>query len=1240
MATEENTPENSIEAERGPASRLEAAISERFAIRRPKDEEPTREPAAPMALETVREGTEPSVPSDTRRRMINEYRKRQAKQVQEERALPSSMLAIDGAEEEDEDEEPSPPQPPLPPPANNWIPIGPSVLRQGQMPSRSAMAGRIAGLAVSSSASRVYAASANGGVWRSDDSGETWHSTMEAWDLDPTTHSSDSLACGAIAIDSADPDRVYVGSGEGASVWVQSDGSIWGTTAFYGVGPIRSDDGGTSWYTEPTSTTATSLEGQAFYALAVDPGDRERVVGATTRGLYRRELILGGSTYHWVQKQTGVWTNVVAARSGSTTTFYAARWGSGVFRSNDGDSWTAVTTDFPTTNVGRIGLAVQSNNPDVVYALIAHSTRMTIRGVWRLDSNTWRQVTGHPSDLFGIGRGQGGYDLAVTVDPNNVNRIYLGGSTRSAAGAIHPADAWAGNLYRCIVTSSGSGSSLSYGMTNTAIGGTVHADIHTLVFTPGNSNRLWVGCDGGIFLTDNATGSASFMARNTGLSTLTMEHLSQHPTEDAVLFCGTQDNGTARFTGEEAWLHMAPGDGGFSVVNWNDPYRIVVTYPSTVVRRFTDGGSRYNYTDVTLSSFDDAIFYAPMVGTPRNPSSPSEAERIAIGTNRPWISDTFGGSWTSIPTGNTSDRLGTWTLTNDPRIKSMAFASYTRLYLGLMNGRIYRYDEGVTGWTRTRIDDDGGLPSDYSLPVTDIAVDLADASGDSIYVTFGGLAEDYRRVWHYDGTDWEQRSGPATNSSQQLLDVQHNAIVVDPTHPTHVYVGADIGIWRSTDSGATWAPFSQGLPDTAVFDLLLHDGQRLLRAATHGRGVYERRLDTTTAQGVELYVRDTQLDQGRFTTVNGRNDPIAPGLQVQHWRGPDIKLDTPDAMGNYQFPPTDNIDFYEFVDKLSDDSRNVATHATATITTRVYVQVHNRGITPANNVRVMLLLANASAGLPALPANYQINVQNGTPISTTHWQTVGTVSLDDVRVGAPKIAAFNLTSDLLPPPASLAGNNHHCVLALLHHAEDPYTSSVTHTDNNSLQERKAAHKSLKVVQFRATLASAPVIVPIRINNAFLEEHLLTRILVQLKGYPGRVRIFIPPMNIDGHFEDVLEGLNIGQEFDNFEDWAEQHQEMIRQNQDSEHPFNRLWVEQRIHDIELALASDVMLVTENPNQVGINRIVMEPNSYHTLFFLFDRPNAEIGDTFDLEFLQEDVIREQIIGGISTRVELVP
>ncbi len=1218
------------EARGGPMRRLSEFAEERFATRRPKDA-PEDVPVAPTDRAMARsEESKPILTPDFRTKRMEQYRALQRQQMEEEAAPP-----VPSADEDEGEQPPAAddelPQPVSPPPANNWIPIGPSVLRQGQMPNRGAMAGRIAGLAVGNSGSRVYAASASGGVWRSDDGGLNWHSTMEAWDLDIEAHVSNSLACGAIAIDPADADRVYVGTGEAAYSFIDA-GSVVGTGAYFGIGPIRSDDGGANWHQEASSP---SLQGSAFYALAVDPGNRERVAAATINGLYlRQETSPGSGTYQWNRQRTGIHTSVVAARSGGTTTFFAAQWSGSVWRSTDGVTWTVAGSSFPTYNVGRIGLAVRPGNPDVVYALIHNLSTDLILGVWRLDGaatgGTWRQVTGHPADLFGPGYpyGQGSYDLAITIDPNNINRIYLGGSTKDAGlGAMNP-DTWAGSVYRSIITSSGSGSTLSYSMTNTAIGSTVHADIHSLVPTPGNSNELWAGTDGGVFFTDTATGGATFESRNLGLSTLTMEYLAQHPTEDAVLFCGTQDNGSVRFTGEEAWLHMAPGDGGHTVVNWHDPYRVLVTYPSTRVRRFTDGGTRYNYTDVFLITSDKAMFYAPLVGTPVNPAAPAEAERVAIGTTRPWISDSFGGGWTSAG----SSPGTSW----GDRIKSMAFASYSKLYAGTMNGRVYRYTEGASGWSRTRIDDDGGLPWDYSLPVTDIAVDPADASGDSIYVTFGGLASDYRRVWYYDGTDWEQRSGPSDGHPNSLLDVQHNALVIDPANTDHLYVGADIGVWRSTDAGANWTPFAQGLPDAAVIDLKLHAGRRLLRASTYGRGVYERTLDAGPKAGIELYVRDTQLDQGRFATTNWLPDPTNQGELVRHWRGPDIKLDTPDAMGHYQFPLTGTINFLQFVDTLVDDFQNVATHATATITTRVYVQVHNRGVVPANGVQVMLLLANASTSLPSLPPGYEADVQAGNPINTANWQTIGFDTLDDVRVGAPKIASFNLTSDKLPPPASLAGNNHHCVLALVHHPDDPYTSTQTHTDTNSLQERKAAHKNLTVVQFTGTLPT-PAMMMFRIYNSFLEEVLLTDLFIRLNNYPGRVRLYIPPMEFDGPIEELAEGCSVEEDFEDYELWLEQHLDMIER---SEPPYNELWVEQRLREVRLPLEFRCMLHVREPKGVALHRIQMEPDSYHTIFVLFDRPDAQIGEAFDIEMHQYDVRKERLIGGLDARVEVVP
>ncbi len=128
------------------------------------------------------------------------------------------------------------------------------------------------------------------------------------------------------------------------------------------------------------------------------------------------------------------------------------------------------------------------------------------------------------------------------------------------------------------------------------------------------------------------------------------------------------------------------------------------------------------------------------------------------------------------------------------------------------------------------------------------------------YLCLGGNAA-RQRVWHYNGAGWNQRSG---SGNDVLPNAPMNAITVDPDNPTHVYVGGDVGVWRSIDSGLSWQPIAKGLPDSAVLDFSWHNyGERLLRASTYGRGVFEFPVDHTLSQSVQLYIRSTILDPAR-----------------------------------------------------------------------------------------------------------------------------------------------------------------------------------------------------------------------------------------------------------------------------------------------------------------------------------------------------------------------------------------
>lgn len=699
------------------------------------------------------------------------------------------------------------------PGADNWTSIGPAGVDHGYARGRPTTSGRTSGIAVAQGGQRVYVATANGGVWRSDDGGATWKSTMDSFDLDPTNFASTSLACGAIAIDEADPNRVYVGTGEGDTDAIFRSRLTNALPAYRGIGPIRSDNGGNTWVLESVAAGSTPLAGAAFYALAVDPGNRENVVAATTVGLYQR--VTQGGAVQWIQRRAGSHSSVVVGRAAGLTTFYAAAWGDRVYKSTNGMSWTPLAA-IP-GSVGRIALSTQRAKPSVLYALVSTDDGK-LKGVYRLNSTSgaWVRVTGAPTTLIGT---QGDYDLAIAVDPINAGRIVLGGDTNKDTTD----GGWYGSIYRCVVSGSGS----SYSMTSKSVGMTAHADVHCLVYTPNSSKDVWAGCDGGVFLSTNATSTAmSFQARNKGLATLCTNYFAQHPTDLNVVYCGLQDNGTARRDGTGAWRNVYGGDGGYCVVNWANPNK-VLNFANGFVQRATDGGlDDSSWTDSPLPA-GWMMMVEPMVGAPVS-NNPPDADIVAIGAGTEvYVSTDFALSWQLAATVGGG-------------IYALVFATATRLFVGTTNGQVWSLDRQGAQWVASRLDNVAAGALGLVAPVSDIAVEWSDPARKSLYVALGGVG-DFRHVWRFNGQRWAASSG-ASGSATSLLDVEHNAIVVDPTVSGNVYVGADVGVWRSADRGATWHPLSNGLPDAPVFDLQIHGASRRLRASTHGRGLFEYKL--------------------------------------------------------------------------------------------------------------------------------------------------------------------------------------------------------------------------------------------------------------------------------------------------------------------------------------------------------------------------------------------------------------
>ncbi|MCB9349848.1 MAG: exo-alpha-sialidase [Lewinellaceae bacterium] len=747
---------------------------------------------------------------------------------------------------------------PKEPNTNCWMPLGPFAINVGD--SYGAISGRVTGIAFGEMAPngrpRVYAATANGGVWYSDNSGDSWHHfknyLANAIDVEVEMPNVDLMSCGAIAT-SNNGNYIFVGTGEGSRYAADCQLAYDGYS-YNGVGVLFSSDEGKSWKQEPSTP---SLVGHAFFQLAVDPNDYNNVLGATTNGLYRRVADASSPPkYAWIRQDMGPEDNsvssVVVAKDGNgKTVFYAARWGGGVFMSDDGgkkwkdagigflkewrfdtvsqadvnsmvavlesknadninnefikynailgekgqrilvkkisDSPAKYTITDPVLNhtfvmstkpeepflscpdyhVGRIELAVQPNNPNIVYAIAAgeEPTAGGLFGVYRLNragDKTWHPVKGDCIGVFGTysGGGRGWWQMAFAVDPGNPNRLYMAGTNFY--------------YYSLIVNSDWEISGKKKEVCD--YWHMVHPDMHVLTYEPKadgtlDPDKLWNGNDGGLNYSGNATAAAPvFYSKNQGLPTILMEGFGQHPTNDAVIYAGTQDMAAVKYQCGGAWSIVGGSDCGTVLVNWAAPNKVIRTIIGGGMDCFIDDVRSYDATVPAVGGIPSAygdqptvLVYAPLAGTPYNKGTTSQADRIAFGSNKVWLNDQFGeqSEWKSIADMDVSGP--------DARIKALTFASYGKIYAGTMDGQVYRLTDtsSTKPWKKERLDklgvpeNDGGLPASHQVPITGIAIDPTDTTGNSIYITLGGMG-DYRRVWRFDGATnkWGQRSGP------------------------------------------------------------------------------------------------------------------------------------------------------------------------------------------------------------------------------------------------------------------------------------------------------------------------------------------------------------------------------------------------------------------------------------------------------------------------------------------------
>ena len=686
------------------------------------------------------------------------------------------------------------------------------------------MSGRIADIAIHpQKASTWYVAVGSGGVWKTENAGTTWASIFDG---------QTSYSIGCITLDPQNPEVVWVGSGE----------NVGGRHVGYGDGIYRSADGGRSWKNMGLKNS------EHLSKIIVHPEDPNTVWVAAQgplwskggdRGVYKTTD--GGQTWkrtlgdaEWV----GATDLLIDPRDPDL--LYAATWqrhrtvaghmgggpGSGIHRSTDGgETWTKLSSGLPTGNLGKIGLALSPQRPDVVYAAIEEDRRSG--GVFRSSDRgmSWTKM----SDAVGGGTGPHYYQELYAC-PHQFDRLYLVSNYTQTSDD-------GGKTFRGLNV------------------GTRHVDDHVVKFRPDDPEYLMLGCDGGIYESFDRGDSWRF------ISNLPVTQFYKIAVDDAEPFYhvygGTQDNNTQggpsrtendHGIGNADWTVVLGGDGHQPATEPGNPDIVYAQWQQgNLVRhdRSTGENTYIRPQPAEGEPTERSNWDSPIVVSPHDPAT------LYFGTQRVWKSTDRGDAWTPISgdlTTNT-ERIRTpffgstqgwdnpwdiYAMSDYSTITSLAVSPVAQglIYAGTDDGVLQvTEDEGRT-WRRIDL---GRLPG---LPATafcnDLKADLHDAN--TVYAVFDNHKYGDYEPYIYRSTDRGRSwTGLSAGLPERTLLWR---VVQDHVEPRLLFLGAEFGVFVSFNGGSAWHALKGGLPTIPVRDLAIQRRENDLVLGTFGRGMY------------------------------------------------------------------------------------------------------------------------------------------------------------------------------------------------------------------------------------------------------------------------------------------------------------------------------------------------------------------------------------------------------------------
>ncbi|GAB4286581.1 MAG: hypothetical protein Kow0098_01950 [Ignavibacteriaceae bacterium] len=686
------------------------------------------------------------------------------------------------------------------------------------------MSGRIADIVINpEDQSEWYVAVGSGGVWKTTNAGTTF---------EPLFDNQSSYSIGCLTLDPQNPAVVWAGTGE----------NVGGRHVGYGDGIYKSSDGGKSW------KNMGLKESQHISKIIVHPENSDIIWVAAQgplwnkggeRGVYKSTD--GGNTWKKVlgdEEWTGATDLVIDPRNPDV--LYAATWqrhrnvavylgggpGSGIHRSTDGgETWEKLTKGLPSSDMGKIGLAVSPQNPDVIYAAIELDRRKG--GIYRSENRgaSWEKR----SETVSGGTGPHYYQ-ELYASPHKFDRIYL-------------ADV------RMKVSEDG-------GKTFTIMKEKYkHSDNHALAFRKDDPDYLLAGTDGGLYESFDLAENWSF------IETLPVTQFYKLALDDSepfyMIYGGTQDNSTQGGPSQTInsdgirnsdWFLTLGGDGHQPATEPGNPDIIYSESQEGYLHRI----DRTNGETVLIQpqpkegeSYERFNWDSPILISPHSPV------RIYFASQRVWRSDNRGDSWKAISDDLTRnqerfnlpvmDKTPSWdspwdvyAMSTYNSITSLAESPLLEglIYAGTDDGLINVTEDGGLNWRQIEVGSLPGVPP--TAFVNDIKADLFDVN--TVYVALDnhkyGDLNPYLLKSTDRGKTWKSIKG---NIPQRTLIWR---LVQDHINPHLLFAATEFGIYFTINGGVKWIKLTGGVPTISFRDLAIQRREDDLVCASFGRGFY------------------------------------------------------------------------------------------------------------------------------------------------------------------------------------------------------------------------------------------------------------------------------------------------------------------------------------------------------------------------------------------------------------------